>query len=462
MATPRLPVAAAPGPLEGYLAEFDPVLASRAQRAAIRDYVAALLRPSERNKTLTALAETEPGVGSKHPEEQRLQWFLSESPWDHEKVNDRRIELLVADARTAPHEAGVLIIDDSGDRKSGHATDYVARQYLGSRGKTEEGIVAVTTCWADDKLYWPVHTVPYQPASRLPGGRKDPAFQTKPQIAAGLVTRARAAGIGFRCVVADADYGPSHAPALMTQLDATEVPYVVALIPAMALRTGSGAPVSPRDAAAAVPFTSPTHPGRWHRITRHLRDGSTQTWWATEITLGAFGPNKAKRMVVATVDPKTLPKTSTRYLATNIPRRARRGPWPPATMAEVVGLYSLRNWIEQDYKQVKHELGWADFQVRSGTAICRHWTLVNLAFSFGWQQDIDTGPASGRPTTAAPADPGPDTWPQRLRRIRAWLVPFHDLLRIIRSGALAHVPREINRLTTSLASGHGINLYQPP
>ena len=39
---------------------------------------------------------------------------------------------------------------------------------------------------------------------------------------------------------------------------------------------------------------------------------------------------------------------------------------------EVVRLYSLRNWVEQGYKQVKHELGWADFQVRGDRAIRRH------------------------------------------------------------------------------------------
>ncbi|MBV9025075.1 MAG: IS701 family transposase, partial [Streptomycetaceae bacterium] len=53
MATSRLPVDPAPGPLESYRAEFDSVLISRAQRSAIRDYTAALLRPTERNKTLT-------------------------------------------------------------------------------------------------------------------------------------------------------------------------------------------------------------------------------------------------------------------------------------------------------------------------------------------------------------------------------------------------------------------------
>jgi len=34
---------------------------------------------------------------------------LSESHWDHEAVNDRRIELLAADPRTAPHGDGVLV-----------------------------------------------------------------------------------------------------------------------------------------------------------------------------------------------------------------------------------------------------------------------------------------------------------------------------------------------------------------
>ena len=47
-------------------------------------------------------------------------------------------------------------------------------------------------------------------------------------------------------------------------------------------------------------------------------------------------------------------------------------------------LYSIRNWIEQSYKQVKDELGWADFQVRSDIAIRRHQVLVNCAFSFCW------------------------------------------------------------------------------
>jgi hypothetical protein len=50
-------------------------------------------------------------------------------------------------------------------------------------------------------------------------------------------------------------------------------------------------------------------------------------------------------------------------------------------------------WIEQGYKQVKGELGWADFQVRSDRAIRRHWALVCCAFSFCWQAFLAEQPA---------------------------------------------------------------------
>ncbi|MFF4353586.1 hypothetical protein [Streptomyces sp. NPDC001530] len=103
----------------------------------MRDYVAALPAPRDRNKTLTTLAEPV----------------------------------------TAPHDGGVLFPDDSGARKSGHATAYVSRQYLGSRGQVGNG------------------------------------------IAAAITARARAKGIAFRALVADCFYGPSGSPHFITELD---------------------------------------------------------------------------------------------------------------------------------------------------------------------------------------------------------------------------------------------------
>ena len=63
----RLPVASSPGPLEDYAVRFDDLFRARAQREGFRRYLEGLL-PAERNKTLTALANTEPVVGAQRME----------------------------------------------------------------------------------------------------------------------------------------------------------------------------------------------------------------------------------------------------------------------------------------------------------------------------------------------------------------------------------------------------------
>jgi SRSO17 transposase len=225
--TKRLPCPPAPGPLEDYAAQFDPLFRSLAQRRGLRAYLQGLLLPRDRNKTLTGLAGAEPVVGAQHAAVQGLQFFLSESTWDHEQLNQRRLELLVDDPATRPHDQGVLVIDDSGDRKDGRHTDHVARQYLGSVGKIDNGIVCVSSLWASERVYWPIHVVPYTPASRLAKGMRDPAFRTKPQLAVELVNAARKAGICFRAVVADCFYGDNEG--FCAALGAAKVAYVLAV-----------------------------------------------------------------------------------------------------------------------------------------------------------------------------------------------------------------------------------------
>ena len=88
-------------------------------------------------------------------------------------------------------------------------------------------------------------------------------------------------------------------------------------------------------------------------------------------------------------------------------------------------LTGLRNWVEQGYKQVKGELGWADFQVRSDRAIRRHWTLVCCAFSFCWQAvlaDHPTRPAPPDPQAAPTAARGAQATGHRRRTPRQQLV----------------------------------------
>lgn len=203
----RVPCPPAVGPLEDYAACFDDLFSRLAQRRGFREYLTGLLAPRDRNKTLTALAGTEPVAGAQYAAVQRLQYFLSESRWDSERINDRRLELLLSSPDTAPHAQGVLVIDDSGDRKDGTRTAHVGRQWLGRYGKTDNGIVTVTTLWADERVYYPLHAQAYTPASHFPKKRTDPGFRTKLQIAGGLVTKAHTAGVACRAVVADCGYG---------------------------------------------------------------------------------------------------------------------------------------------------------------------------------------------------------------------------------------------------------------
>lgn len=145
-------------------------------------------------------------AGAGKPGVQRLQFFLSESPWEAEQINDRRLELLRKEPATAPHDGGVIVIDDSGDRKDGTATANVGRQWLGRYGKTDNGIVTVTTVWTDGRVYYPLHATPCTPAHHSARGRSDPAFRTKPQLAAALAARGKEAGFSCRAVVADYAY----------------------------------------------------------------------------------------------------------------------------------------------------------------------------------------------------------------------------------------------------------------
>ena len=47
--------------------------------------------------------------------------------------------------QTKPRDIFSLIVDDTGHRKSGTITEGVGRQYIGEVGKTDNGLVMVTT-----------------------------------------------------------------------------------------------------------------------------------------------------------------------------------------------------------------------------------------------------------------------------------------------------------------------------
>jgi hypothetical protein len=333
-------------------------------------------------------------VGAQRKEAQSLQWFLSESGWDPQLINRRRVELVELEAHPeiAPDdEKGVLVIDEHGDRKWGKHTAHVGRQWLANIGKTDNGVVSVTSLWADEKLYWPVNFEPYTPAHHFAGGKEDPKFRTKLKIAAQLVERALADGMKFGAVVADSFYGEDDG--FKRKLEELDVGYVLALKPSHAWWHRESEIGSLWEAALAAEWEGAQKPGDWVKVVRRFRDGHEQEWWALEVDVGPYGPGRGQRAVVATTDPEKLPDKATWYVVTNLPHpdsepaheeEESKKKLAAADLSEIVRLYGLRMWVEQSYKQVKHVVGWSDYQVRSDLAIRRHWQLVCCAFSFCW------------------------------------------------------------------------------
>src|SRR5262249_22749308 len=127
---------------------------------------------------------------------------------------------------------------------------------------------------------------------------------------------------------------------------------------------------TPAEAAQRLPTSA------WQRTVRFDSHGKELVRYIAELELGpSYGPDRGVRLIAATLDPATLKAESTWYLATSLPLRE-------ASPEQVYELYRLRDWIEHYYKPAKHELGWADYQMRPEQAIVRHWQLVMLAFTF--------------------------------------------------------------------------------
>jgi hypothetical protein len=68
-----------PLPLDQYASAYDDLFHTSIQRRRFRDYLAGLLLPRDRNKTLTALVGAEPITQAQTAPVQQLQFFLTEA-----------------------------------------------------------------------------------------------------------------------------------------------------------------------------------------------------------------------------------------------------------------------------------------------------------------------------------------------------------------------------------------------
>lgn len=156
-----------------------------------------------------------------------LRHFLNEAPWDEAKLNNRRLEVMQQCRLTKLQQGFTLIIDDSGHRKSGKATAGVGRQYIGEIGKTDNGVVLLTTYFYDGVRKLPLDVALYQHASSLTEGKADPKFVKKPDLALQLIDKCLERTYRPRVTVIDAGYG-NNTP-FVKQLESRNLTYIAAI-----------------------------------------------------------------------------------------------------------------------------------------------------------------------------------------------------------------------------------------
>jgi SRSO17 transposase len=385
--------------LQEFLANFQVRFRRPEGRDALERYTTGLLTELP-TKNCDTIARAVPRTS-----EQRLQEFLSNMRWDEEDLNRQRVQKMIAEATLGE---GVLVLDDTGFPKQGKASVGVERQYSGTLGKVGNCQIAVTCCYTDPQATWPVAVRLYLPQAwatdperrqqaRVPAAV---AFQTKPEIALALLDQARAWGVPYRCVVADADYGDN--PNFLAGLEGRQERYVVGV------RTDFRVSMGPKATTPVWRVDQLLHTvPRWQWHTIRWRQG-TKGWLRKKFV--------AVRCWRVTSD-------GHRHVGWLLGERAPQGePAEPkyfwsnllatATLEELAGLAHRRHAIEQFHEEAKGELGWDQYQGRLWPGFHRHAATVMLAYSFlAWLELRQRRRAKrpGRPRNPFSPSPGSPT-----------------------------------------------------
>lgn len=292
-------------------------------------------------KTLPLIAKT---VGLK--DSQTLHHFLRDALWDVKKLREIRLWLI---KKFIGEREIILCIDETGDKKKGKATDYVTSQYIGNLGKTENGIVSVNAYGIVDGITYPLMFQIFKPKNRLKEGDK---YKSKPQIAVEMIQELKAWGFKIKLVLADSLYGESGD--VIRCLEKLELEFIVAI------RSNHG---------VLMPPGSRKRYNRWKAYEQKLSHRQTETRYLREII---FGKRRRTRYYqISKINTPDPTGDESWYIMTNL---------STDLSVNVAQLYSLRNWIEYGFKQVKNELGWADFRLTDYQSIERWWEIIFSAY----------------------------------------------------------------------------------
>jgi SRSO17 transposase len=374
--------------LSAWLEPFEVCFTHVAQRGAFRRYLLGLLSDSRR-KSMSAMLERVRDPGTY----QAFQHFITDAPWSAERVWRHM-------RATVPDRTGVLILDGTSFPKQGAYSVGVARQYCGALGKIANCQTAVTVALWTGARAWMLGAALYLPESWLTSEQRTRARipaairgQPKWQLALTLLRQVRASGITVTAVLGDAEFGESAT--LRRTLHRARLPYALGVSSTLKVFLGTPAlvaPVSrerigrPRSRPTLAPDVSALEvrawaaaqiPRAWRVVS--WRNGTQPAWrarfCATRVTPTHDWRDRRLAPEVWLLCERALGASDrTKYYLVHLPATA--------SLRTVVRLTHQRWAIEQQYQELKDELGLDHFEGRSLPGWQRHVVLTALAYTW--------------------------------------------------------------------------------
>ena len=374
--------------LLAWLELFEQDLSRQSQRGALRRYVTGLLSDSRRKSMEAMWARlSDPGTY------QAFQHFITHAPWDAE-VLWKRLRAQV------PERTGVLILDGTSFPKQGTASVGVARQYCGARGKIANCQTAVTVALWTGTRAWLLGATLYLPEEWLTPRQRTRAqipatvrFAPKWQLALTLLRQVRAAGFTVTAVAGDAEFGDNAT--LRRMLHRAKLPYALGVSSDLTVFLGTPVLEAPPLTGIGRPRTRRRLPPDTHTVEARAW-AATQTarqWRLVSWRKGTHRPWRARFCAVRVTpahdwrDARRLaPEVwllcerelaggdRVRYYLVNLPSTA--------SLRVLVRLAHQRWAIEQQYQELKDEIGLDHFEGRSLPGWQRHVVLTAIAYSF--------------------------------------------------------------------------------
>lgn len=365
-----------------WLETYKSCFGHRAQVLALRRYVQGLLSDSRRKSMQAMLSRvTDPGSY------QAFQHFITDAPWSADRVWRRLRE-------TLPERRGMLIFDATTVLKQGHDSVGVARQYSGREGQIVNCQAAVTAAWWTGLRAYFVGAALYLPHewmtdaarthARIPG---TVTFQEKWRQALTLLRQVRASGVHITAVLADADFGNNRMfRALLHRL---RLPYAVGVSSHLTAFLGrphlqlAGAARGQYGLAPGVKarhldqLIAAVRP-RWRRIRwRNSAPGSSCAAVCAAIRVTPAVDHRHPKLppeVWLLAERDSGDSSKVKFFYVNLP--------PTASLAEIVRLAHQRWAIEQQYQELKTELGVHHFEGRTFAGWHHHVVLTAITYNF--------------------------------------------------------------------------------